>query len=516
MKKGKFWEGDVGDKKMKERNLLSGIEKLFVSNYFIIALGVIAILTRFFWINRESIWIDEALSISFAQISGIQQIGTYLFHTTWEDPHPIFYYSVLHYWIKIFGTSEVAIRSLSAIFGILVIMFTYYAGSELIDKKVGILASILVLVNPLNLWYSQEARMYTLTSLLILLSSYFFFKLLISERNITRPILYVLTSVILIYTDYVGIFVLGVHLLFGLFYLIQKERMELKIKTVLLCYAGILMLYLPWIPNLYHKFSTGGAIWMSAPTLGGGARTFIDLIGPGRGVLRSLLPSTISYAFVRLTVLMTLIILVVGIIISLRKKTEFSSLIAMTCFIPVIMFFISITVSPIYNSRQISGFVPEIALMIATGLICAPPLLSKIRFPFSLNKIFVLLFIFMVVMNLSNVYTVYNVDTKDDFRSVAKYIEQNIQSGDIILLNASYAIKPFNYYYNGDVKAKGVSSVEELKVIIPEYERIWLIRYQTWFTDPTGEIPGYLERTTTHEITRKEFTGITVIRYEVP
>ena len=392
-------------------------------------------------------------------------------------------------------------------------MFTYYAGSKLIDKRVGILASILVLVNPLNLYYSQEARMYTLTSLLILLSSYFFFKLLLSEKDATRPILYVLTSTILIYTHVVGILVLGVHLLFGFFYSIQKERT--KLKTVLLCYAGILMLYLPWIPNFYHTFSTGGATWMSAPTLSTGICTYIDLIGPGRGVLRSLLPSMISYAFVRLTVVMILIILIVGIIISLRKKTEFSSLIAIICFIPVIMFFISITVIPIYNTRLISSFVPEIALMIATGLIYAPSLLSKIKFPFSSNKFFVLLFIFIVVMNVSNVYMVYTVDTKDDFRNVAKYVEENIQSGEIILLNASYAIMPFNYYYNGDVEAKGISSVEELKVIIPEYEGIWLILYQTWFADPTGEIPEYLNRTT-HEITRKEFTGITVIHYEVP
>jgi len=391
-------------------------------------------------------------------------------------------------------------------------MFTYYVGRKLIDKRVGILASILVLVNPVNLWYSQEARMYTLTSLLILLSSYFFFRLLLSERSITRPILYVLTSVILIYTDYVGIFVLGVHMLFGLFYfLIQKERM--KPKAVLLCYAGILMLYLPWIPNLYHKFSTGGATWMSSPTLREGAGAFISIIGAGRGELFSLLPSTIVYAIVGLIGLMTLIVLVIGFIISLRKMTEFSSLIAMTCFIPVIMFFISIIVIPIFNTRQISGFVPEIALMIATGLICGPSLLSKIKFPFSSNKFFVFLFVVIVAMNSSNVYAVYNVDTKEDWRSVAKYIEENIQSGDIILLNAPYVIMPFNYY-NGDAEAKGISTVEELKVIIPEYERIWLILSHNSSTDPTGEIPKYLDRTT-HEITRTKFTGINVICYEV-
>jgi len=73
---------------MKERNWLGEIEKLFMSNYFIIALSVIAILTRFFWIDRESIWLDEAASISLAEISGIQQAGTYLFHTTWGGPTP--------------------------------------------------------------------------------------------------------------------------------------------------------------------------------------------------------------------------------------------------------------------------------------------------------------------------------------------------------------------------------------------------------------------------------------------
>ena len=127
---------------------------------------------------------------------------------------------------------------------------------------------------------------------------------------------------------------------------------------------------------------------------------------------------------------------------------------------------------------------------------------------------FVVLFVFIVVMNSSNVYALYNVDTKENWRGVAKYINENIQSGDIILLNAPYMIQPFNYYYNGYAEAKGVNTIEELKVITPEYERIWLILSHQKFTDPKGDIQYYLNATA-HEITGKKFTGINVSCYEV-
>jgi len=84
-------------------------------------------------------------------------------------------------------------------------MSTYYVGSRTISTRVGAIASLLLLVNPVALYYSQEARMYTLVPLLILFSTFYFYRLL-SNPDKKNIILYIVTSSTFMYTDYLGHF----------------------------------------------------------------------------------------------------------------------------------------------------------------------------------------------------------------------------------------------------------------------------------------------------------------------
>src|SRR5207244_11332534 len=70
-------------------------------------------------------------------------------------------------WAHVFGTQEAALRSFSALLGIAVVPVAYLAGRELVSHATGLVAAALVAFNPLLVWYSQEARPY---SLLVLLS----------------------------------------------------------------------------------------------------------------------------------------------------------------------------------------------------------------------------------------------------------------------------------------------------------------------------------------------------------
>jgi len=54
------------------------------------------------------------------------------------DVHPPFYYVLLHYWITVFGTSESAVRLLSALFGVLAIPMIYLVSRQLFDKEAGL------------------------------------------------------------------------------------------------------------------------------------------------------------------------------------------------------------------------------------------------------------------------------------------------------------------------------------------------------------------------------------------
>jgi uncharacterized membrane protein len=486
---------------------LTSAKRCLISNSFISILAIISVLTRFFWIGRESLWLDEAASITLANSAGIQEAINHLNYATWLDNHPIFYYFILHYWIKFFGTSEIALRSLSAVFGIAIIVFTYYVGKELIDKNIGILASILLLVNPTNLYYSQEARVYTLTSLLILLSTYFFFESL-SKQNTRQFLCYVLTSTVLIYTDYIGLLVLGIHMLFGLINVLIQKNAEM-LEKLLLAFMAIMILYSPWLPNLS---SCRGATWMRPPTLEHAFDVLIEDIGIRSRDVNALFGPVIPNLFFSLIIGMVVIIFAAGIIQSLQKMTAFSSLIAMISTIPIIMFLISIYIIPIYNLRQISPYVPEIALMIAVGYTRMQYLSSKLgsyRLEIDIYKFIVaLILLIFIALNSISMYVQYTNDAKEDWRGVAKFVGRNVQEKDVILINARYCIDPFNYYFKkyGFEEVYGVSSIGQTKSRIPGYKRIWLILLYNTFTEKN--FADLLNQSDKHyEIMRKSYIG---------
>jgi mannosyltransferase len=72
------------------------------------------------------------------------------------------------------GSSEAALRSLSALFGIATVPVAYHLARELVGTRAAALATAaLVVFNPLLVWYSQEARPYSLLVLLTSLSLLF-------------------------------------------------------------------------------------------------------------------------------------------------------------------------------------------------------------------------------------------------------------------------------------------------------------------------------------------------------
>lgn len=77
-----------------------------------------------------------------------------------SESNPPLYYVLAWGWAKAFGTAEVGLRSLSAVFGVATIPVAYFAGRELASRHAGVLAAALVAVNPMLIWYSQEARSY--------------------------------------------------------------------------------------------------------------------------------------------------------------------------------------------------------------------------------------------------------------------------------------------------------------------------------------------------------------------
>lgn len=101
----------------------------------------------------QSLWRDEAFSILVAQ-----KPISFLSHVTLEPP---FYYFLLHFWMKIFGTSEIAARSLSLL-GFALAACVVIVWAEKIYQKhwLSWFLPLFFLVNPMLLYYAFEVRTY--------------------------------------------------------------------------------------------------------------------------------------------------------------------------------------------------------------------------------------------------------------------------------------------------------------------------------------------------------------------
>src|SRR6185295_17039198 len=75
-------------------------------------------------------------------------------------------------------TGEFGLRSVSAMAGVATVPVAYLLGAELSSRRAGIVAAALVAVNPMLVWYSQEARAYALFALLTALSLLYFVRAL--------------------------------------------------------------------------------------------------------------------------------------------------------------------------------------------------------------------------------------------------------------------------------------------------------------------------------------------------
>ncbi len=147
-------------------------EQLRVRRYFLIAavgaLMILGTILRFSHLGATSLWADEAASMAIVTNPDADHHLSWpeFLRSTWSrEFNMVFYYSLLRGWIQL-GNSEAFIRSLSVIPGIFNIFIIYLLGARLLSQKVGMVAAFLLAIHASHLAYSQEARSYSLVTLL--------------------------------------------------------------------------------------------------------------------------------------------------------------------------------------------------------------------------------------------------------------------------------------------------------------------------------------------------------------
>ncbi len=209
----------------------------------------------------QSFWRDEAFSYFLAKKNIFEIISLSL-----KDFTPPLYYLFLHFWLKIFGASEISLRSLSFIFfwATLYICFIFLEDIFRLSIRKSLLYLVLFLVNPFLSYYAFEARAYSLFAFLATLSYLSFYE--------KRYKLYLISTVLGLYTHYFMLFVVMSQFAFN--YLVHKKGRNYEIIKMNLFKP--LYMFLPWLLFvLYKKNFFTGSFWIGRINL----NTLLNLPG---------------------------------------------------------------------------------------------------------------------------------------------------------------------------------------------------------------------------------------------
>ncbi|WP_341530622.1 glycosyltransferase family 39 protein [Nostoc sp. UHCC 0302] len=167
-----------------------------------------------------------------------------------EDPHiPPLYFILLRLWTDLFGGSIISTRSFSAVISLLALPCIYWLCQELFKSPlVGWIATLLIAVSPFHLLYAQEARMYSLWTVTTLLSS----AALLQAIRLKKRIGWVIYTITLTLGLYTYLFTLLTALGHGIYvFVIERFRLTKTLLSYLIASIAGLILFLPWISNIF-------------------------------------------------------------------------------------------------------------------------------------------------------------------------------------------------------------------------------------------------------------------------
>ena len=210
------------------------------------------------------LWLDEALSVNIARLP-LSSLAEALRH----DGHPPLYYVLLHGWMTLFGTSDLAVRALSGVLSLLTLPLAFRAGRRVGGNHLGWMTVVVLGLSPYFLRFGSETRMYSLVILLV-----FAGYLLISEsidpddpRGLTwlRGVGIAVVGAALLWTHYWAMWlVAAVGLLLAIRLALLRRRSGSWDRTtvgVLAAVAAGAATFVAWLPVLAYQARHTGTPW---------------------------------------------------------------------------------------------------------------------------------------------------------------------------------------------------------------------------------------------------------------
>lgn len=316
---------------------------------------LLALVVRLHQIELQVVWYDEAFSVWLARMAPAQ---TVLFTT--RDVHPPLYYLLLHVWMNCFGDGVAAVRSFSVVTGVASVGMGMLIARWLDGWRSAVIAGVLLAILPIAVYYSQEARMYSLLGLLMLSALYVI--LLWGRQQRDRYLLaYALLMIAGLYTHYFAVLCAAAIWLHVLLAKGQNGKSLIRSGRWWICNLAIALAFLPWLPTLIEQASDSGLLaWVAEMT-------------------PMTLPTSVWQAFALglqvpgaklAAVLFCLLLITAGAFLGYLDQVPHRprSLLVIYCFIPILVLGLISCVKPMFVARYLLFAFLGLPILLAIAL----------------------------------------------------------------------------------------------------------------------------------------------------
>ena len=444
----------------------------------VILIGACAL--RFYRIDSQELRGDEGASwVRFSQEAGPVQLMERLISE--GQPHPPVHYWLLQGWERVFGDSEFALRSQSALLSLLVIVLAYRLALRVTsDSFTPLAVAVITALQPYQIWLAQDVKnMYQLALAAVLLCTLQLPDLLRGKKR--AWLIYVLSGAFGMLSHYYAIFGLVAH---GFYVLWVRADRRAWLRWIAAGFA-IALAILPWViavlPGLVTRQLNrpGGAPLLNflSDTLGDAA------LGPSIPDLPATLGALIGG-----------VIVVVGAVALWRSRRAWAGLLAGWLLLALVITYLVTRFRSTYNTFYFSNTFPVIYVLFALGM---NQIRTRRRVAFGLVAGLTLI---GFATGLSNYYFDPRWSKSRGIRDMAREIMAEGRPGDIIIGNYP---DPAMIYYLRHTALPYVTLPEQhnfdpaevgqtITDLAAQYDRLWHIPVRSAGWDASGFVEGYL------------------------
>ena len=445
-------------------------DKIYI---ILIALLLLGSGLRFYRLGTQELRGDEAFSWNYvvhepdpaAIVERIIREG---------DPQPPIHYWVLQMWVQIFGDTEWAMRSLSALLSIPLVPLVFQLGRRAFNTQVGLLVAALTTFHPYQIWLSQDVRnMYQLAIGAGLIATLLLPGLLRGRR--ANWIGYVLFGALAMYSHYYAIFGLVAH---SVFVMLAKYEREHWMRW-LAAGIAITVAVLPWAIIILPVYFGGQ---LADPTRMSFSDYFLQTLadvatGPT-------LPDAAGLA----SGIAWLVLAGIGLRSNVHIGQKWRGLFLIWSLIALIGIYLVVLTRATFNTFYFLVAFPAVYILVAKGIfnLWSHPKLKSIA------ALIVLFSVIMSGWSLRNYYLVPEWSKSRGMRAVGEILIAYAQLGDAYVANFP---DPAQVYYLRNIplpyfllpSASGISSHQlnrEIQDLGNAHQRLWFVPINAAQWDP--------------------------------